>query len=118
MYVKKTGAGNTGWGQVLTDLTFPAPNTQTGSTYSVSATDYTVIINSSGTCTLTLPTPASYSGRMLIIRTIAAFTVVSASSNVVPIAGGAAGTAILAATAGKFAYLQSDGTNWTTMMSN
>ena len=44
-----------------------------------------------------------------------AFTVVSASSNVVPLTGGAAGTAILAATAGKWCTLVSDGTNWITM---
>ena len=33
-------------------------------------------------------------------------------------AGGAASTAILAATAGKFAQIQSDGTSWQTMMAN
>jgi hypothetical protein len=53
---------------------------------------------------------------MLMVRTIQAQTVVSASSDVVPVAGGAAGTAILAATAGKWALLQSDGTNWQIMM--
>jgi hypothetical protein len=99
-------------------VAFPAPNTQTGTTYTVAAGDYSIIFNGSATCTLTLPTASSYTGRMLIIKTVAAFTVVSASSNVVPLAGGAAGTAILAGTAGKFAYLQSDGTNWITMMAN
>jgi hypothetical protein len=39
----------------------------------------------------------------------------SASSNVVPLAGGAAGTAILSATAGAWATLVSDGTNWIVM---
>jgi hypothetical protein len=37
---------------------------------------------------------------------------VSASSNVVPIAGGAAGTSILVASSGDQATLVSDGTNW------
>ncbi|WP_176479108.1 hypothetical protein [Mesorhizobium sp. WSM3860] len=50
-----------------------------------------------------------------MIKTIQAQTVVSASSNVVPLAGGAAGTAILAATARKWATLVSDGTNWVIM---
>jgi hypothetical protein len=52
------------------------------------------------------------------MKTIAAQAVVSAASNVVPLIGGAAGTAILAATAGKYASLQSDGTNWITMTGN
>jgi hypothetical protein len=37
---------------------------------------------------------------------------------VVPLAGGAAGTAILAATAGKYATLVSDGTNWIITQAN
>jgi hypothetical protein len=53
-----------------------------------------------------------------MIKTIAAFTVVSASSNVVPINTASAGTAILAATAGKWATLVSNGTNWVVMQSN
>jgi hypothetical protein len=48
-------------------------------------------------------------GRELFIRTIQNQAAVSASSDVVPLAGGAAGTAILAATAGKWARLKSDG---------
>ncbi len=50
--------------------------------------------------------------------TITANTVVSDASNVVPQAGGAAGTAILAATAGKFAELISNGTNWEIFAAN
>lgn len=88
------------------------PNTQTGATYTVAANDYSIIANRAGTITLTLPSPSVFPGRILRVQTIQAQTVVSASSNVVPIAGGAAGTAILAATAGKFAELQSDATNW------
>ena len=69
-----------------------------------------VICNGSGSITVTLPDPTRYSGPDLHIKTIAAFTVVSASANVIPLAGGAAGTAILAATAGKWATLQTNGT--------
>ena len=80
---------------------------------SVGATDSWIINNKSGsTLTLTLPAPASYSGRVLNIQTYQAQTVVSASSNVVPQAGGSAGAAILAASIGDHATLVSDGTNW------
>jgi hypothetical protein len=64
---------------------------------------------------VTLPTASSWTGREFTIKTIAAFTVISNASNVVPLAGGAAGTAILAATAGTWATLVSDGTNWIIM---
>jgi hypothetical protein len=86
--------------------------------YSLVATDSSLIFNGAGSITLTLQSAASYSGRWLCVKTIAAQTVVSAASNVVPLAGGAAGTAILAATAGKWAWLQSDGTNWVIMAGN
>lgn len=76
------------------------------------------IVNGGASVTVTLPVAANYPGREITLRTIAAFTVVSASSNVVPLAGGAAGTAILAATAGKWARLSSDGTNWQIMEAN
>jgi len=67
---------------------------------------------------LTLPAPATYTGRELLIKNTTAATVTSASSNVVPLLGGAASTAILAATSGKWALLVSDGTNWIIMASN
>jgi hypothetical protein len=91
----------------------------TANTYSVLATDTWLIFNNaSQTCTVTLPTASANKGRELVLRTIAAFTVVSATSNVVPLVGGSAGTAILAATGGKWAYLVSDGTSWQIMMGN
>lgn len=64
------------------------------------------------TLTVTLPSAATYPGASFTITNNQAFTVVSASANIVPIAGGAAGTAILAATAGVWATLVSNGTNW------
>jgi hypothetical protein len=80
--------------------------------------DTTIVCNGGATITLTLPTASSFTGRIIRLLTIAAQTVVSASSNVVPITGGAAGTGILAATAGKWADLQSDGTNWQIIAAN
>ena len=93
---------------------FKAPATKTAD-YSQVATDSSLIFNGSGTITLTLQNAASYPGRILYVKTIAAQAVNSASSNVVPIGSSTAGTAILTNTAGKWAMLQSDGTNWVIM---
>lgn len=103
-------------GALLTGLNLGAPNVQTGSTYSVLATDCVITANASGTLTLTLGTPAI--GTILFVRTVAAQTVVSATSNVKPAAGTTAGTPILAGTAGKWAILQYDGTVWQTLAAN
>ena len=84
--------------------------------YTVGITDRYIISNRGATNTLTLLAAGSYKDRELWIRNIGgANTVISASSNVVPIAGGAAGTAILNATDGAWAHLVSDGTNWQIM---
>jgi len=76
------------------------------------------ICNGSATINVTMPSAANFDGREVCIKTIAAFTVVSVASDVVPLAGGGAGTAILAATAGKWARMKSDGTNWIIMEAN
>src|SRR5437879_3854903 len=81
-------------------ITTPAPAVKTAN-YSMVATDAALIFNGAGSLTLTLQAASSYPGRWLLVKTIAAQTVVSAASNVVPLDGGSAGTAILAATAGK-----------------
>lgn len=95
-----------------------APVTKTAD-FTVASTDQWLINNKSGSaCTVTLPSASSISGRVLSFQNYQAQQLVSASSNVVPIAGGAAGTAILAATAGKWATLVSDGTNWVITQSN
>jgi hypothetical protein len=76
------------------------------------------IVNGAGTVAISLPSPASMVGQPIVIKTIAAQLVNSASANVVPIGGGAAGTAILAGTIGKWAALVSDGTNYQIMQGN
>ena len=89
-----------------------APVTQTAN-FSVGATDVWTINNKSGSsCTVTLPTPSISAGRVLYFQNYQAQTLVSASSNVVPLAGGAATTAILEAVAGANATLVSNGTSW------
>jgi hypothetical protein len=90
----------------------------TGTSGTMGAFDEDTIINASGSFTLTLPAAASWKGTRRRIKSIAAQTVVSASANIVPLAGGAAATTLFAATAGKWAELKSDGTNWVIMASN
>jgi hypothetical protein len=89
-----------------------APVTKTAD-FTVAAGETWLINNKSGSsCTVTLPTPSTSTGRVLNFQNYQAQTLVSASSNVVPLAGGAAGTAILQAVAGANATLVSDGTSW------
>lgn len=91
-----------------------APVTKTAS-FTLGANENEVICNGSASITVTLPAASAWVGRRVRIKTIAAYTVISASSNVAPLTSATAGTAILAATAGKWAELVSDGSNWITM---
>mgnify|MGYP003343605055 FL=1 len=92
-----------------------APVTKTAN-FTVANGETWIINNKSGSsCTVTLPTASTNVGRTLYFQNYQAQTLVSASSNVVPIADGAAGTAILAAVAGDTCTLVSDGTNWIMM---
>lgn len=89
-----------------------APVTKTAD-FTVAAGETWLINNKSGSsCTVTLPTASASAGRVLHFQNYQAQTLVSASSNVVPLAGGSATTAILEAVAGANATLVSDGTNW------
>jgi hypothetical protein len=100
--------------QVNGSIAINAPVTVT-TDYTVAADATFIINNRAASNTLTLPTPADNTGRILWVSTIQAQTVVSASSNVVPRAGGSAGTAILPNTDGAWAMLVCDGTNWIIM---
>ena len=91
---------------------------ETAATRTVGLTDNYIVCNRAGTVTLTLPDPKTAGPRVISVRTWTANTVVSASSNVVGATGGAAGTAILAATAGRWADLVSDGTAWNIVRNN
>jgi hypothetical protein len=104
---------STDWNTFNNKQSVAAPTTVSTATYAVAATDLWLINNYAGTLTLTLPTASGYSGKVLNIQNYQAFTVVSATSNVIPIAGGAAGTSILLASAGDRCTLVSNGTNWT-----
>jgi hypothetical protein len=75
-----------------------------------------IINNKSGsTCTVTLPAASAWAGRAVTFKNLQAQTLVSASSNVVPIGSDTPGTAILPATVGAWATLVSDGTDWVVM---
>ena len=125
--VRIDDAGNVGIGLAGTAATslltvngpaaFKAPQSITAATYTATSTDSSLIFSTTNN-TLTLPAANTCSGRVLYVKTTSANSVISASTNVVPLASTSAGTAILAATAGKFAMLQSDGTNWVIMMAN
>lgn len=92
-----------------------APVTKTAD-FTVAVSENNLINNKSGSaCSVTLPAASSFTGREILIKNIQAQAVNSASSNVVPLAGGAAGTVILTNTAGRWVKLVSDGTNWVAM---
>jgi hypothetical protein len=111
-------------GQVLTiaagvpawaTSTISAPVTKTAD-FTLAATESWVINNKSGsTCTVTLPTPSTYTGRQVVFKNMQAQLLVSASSNVVPLDSTSAGTAILLDVVGNWATMVSDGTNWVIM---
>jgi hypothetical protein len=90
----------------------------------ISASTYTMLqtdsdLSFSAACTVTLLSATTYAGKEVWVKTTGANAIVSASANVVPITGGAAGTAILAATAGKWARLVTNAAgNWEIMASN
>ena len=101
--------------QSLGALFTTAPVTKTAD-FTLADTETVIINNKSGSaCVATLPSAALWSGRLLLMKTTQAQALNSASSNVVPKAGGAAGTAIATGTAGNWALLVSDGTNWVIM---
>jgi len=118
-------AGNVGIGtaanlsrlSVAGPIALQPPSTVNAATYTVAITDSSLRFTTTNN-TLTLPAAASFPGRILYLNTITANSVTSAASDVIPLGSNTPGTAILAATAGKFAMLQSNGTSWITMMSN
>ena len=83
--------------------------------FTVGTSNWYINNKTGSTCTVTLPTASTFPGGYLTFQNYQAQTLVSASSNVVPQAGGAAGTAILLAVAGNWATMVSDGTNWVIM---
>jgi len=99
-------------------LQLTAPVTKTASFTLASTENFVVCNGASANVTVTLPTASANVGRVVFIKNLSAtYTVISASSNVKPANSNTAGTAILAATAGAWAMLVCDGTNWVIMAS-
>jgi hypothetical protein len=101
------------------NLVFYTPGLTTAPAQSVTGTAATITsgsatIAATGTCTLTLPT-AAVNGTWLHLLSTTAQVVQSAAANVIPLAGGAAGTAIFPASAPHWCKLQYNGTNWLTL---
>ena len=94
-----------------------SPSTVNAATYTVANGDVSLRFTTTN-CTVTLPAPATFPGRILYLNTITANSVTSAGTNVIPLGSNTPGTVILAATAGKCAMLQSNGTNWIVMSAN
>lgn len=95
--------------QVNGSFAFGAPVVITAA-YTVGDNDTVIINNRTANNTITLPTPANNIGRMLWFVNWQTHTVASASSNVVPLGGGAANTPLVGNK--ESAMLQCDGTSW------
>jgi hypothetical protein len=87
-----------------------------GVAFAMEEDDTDLIFDRSATVALTLMDAAVLTGHELRVKTLQAQTVVSATPNVCPSDSATPGTAILPATAGSWAMLKSDGTNWVIMM--
>jgi len=88
-----------------------SPATKTAD-FTVAATESWLINNKTSTCTVTLPSAAAFTGRVLHFTNYQPQLLVSASSDVVLITGGSTQTSILPATDGAWATLVSNGANW------
>ena len=90
----------------------------TGSSASITTASTWIVVNHAGTVTLTFPSASASTGTEFHIKTITNNAVNSNDNNVVLLAGGSAQAGILSATAGKWATLVSDGSNWVIMQAN
>jgi len=116
-------SGATGTTKLTTGLSVATPSTSTitGTTYTMGVNDTVLVFNTTAACTVTMLSAATYPGKVVWVKQIAAFAVSSSSSTsnlgVQPLTSTTAGTAILSG-AGKFAQLVSNGTNWVIMNAN
>jgi len=94
----------------------------TGTSATIPATVKYVDVHNNGTVTLTLPDPASYTGKEIVIKNSITSLVRSASSNIISFTVGTTPTVttILSGTGteAKFAVLVSDGTYWRILQAN
>jgi hypothetical protein len=94
------------------------PVTKTAS-FTLGDDEHEIIVDrAADSTTITFPLASRHPARRVRVKTIQNQAVQASSSVIIPLAGGAAGTAILAATAGKWADLVSNGSTWDIMASN
>ena len=102
-----------------TQLKLNAPVSKTASFTLGAAENFVICNGAAANVAVTFPTASANTGRVVVIKNLSAtYTVISASSNVLPLNSATPGTAILAATAGAWAILVCDGTNWVEMAAN
>jgi len=99
-------------------IALSVPVKVSSTSYTVTATDASIIFDTTANCNVVMPAAATYPGRILYVKTIAARTINSTSASIKPIDSNTAANNILTNVAGKFAMLQSDGSNWVIMMNN
>lgn len=109
------GAGLSFLNGTLASTSVTIPVTKTAD-FTLATTETWVINNKAGSaCTVTFPAASLWPGRAVTFKNMQAQLVNSATSNVVPLDGTAAGTAILLDVVGNWATVVSDGTNWVIM---
>jgi len=93
--------------------------TTTGGTVVLSSNRVSLVITGTGSTT-SIDLTTTTSGRQYMIKNLSNATVISTASNVIPFAGGSAGTAILGAgnVTPQWITLVADGTNWHIMQRN
>ena len=89
-----------------------APVTVTAD-FTLGAGSWVINAKAGSDCVVTLP--AASAGRSVTLKTVVGFAIVSAAADVVPLAGGVAGTAIVGNVAGQWATIVYDGTLWQIM---
>jgi hypothetical protein len=114
-----TGAESASVARTTLGVDYTFYSTTTGATVVFSSNRVSLVITGTGlTTTINLTTATN--GRQYMIKNLSNATVISSASNVIPLAGGSAGTAILSAgnVTPQWVTLVADGTNWHVMQSN
>jgi hypothetical protein len=103
-------------GLIVSGPSFATAPPQNVTAASATITSTSATLAPTAACTLTLPTPTTGTWLHLVLTTAQAVT--SASANIIPLAGGTAGTAIFSGTAPPhWCTMQANGTNWITFAS-
>ena len=114
-----TGAESASAARTTLSVGYLFYETTTGATIIFSSNRVSLVITGTGSTTSIDLTTAT-SGRQYMIKNLSNATVISTASNVIPLAGGSAGTAILGAgnVTPQWCTLVADGTNWHIMQRN